>query len=74
MTTPQHKALNNKKQPHKDSGSYVSPNGVRYLSKKEQKEKTKGWNKGKGGGTVAFPKTDKQKKEHQNRFGRAWND
>lgn len=27
----------------KDSGHYVSPNGVRYLSKAEQKAKTKSW-------------------------------
>ena len=57
----------------KDSGHYVSPNGVRYLSKKEQREKTKDWPKANKG-SVAWPKTDKQKREHQQRFHRAWND
>lgn len=68
--TPKDKALQKKK----DSGTYVSPNGVRYLSKKEQKEKTKNWNKSDGKGSVTSPKTDEQKREHQRRFKRAWNE
>lgn len=63
-----HKALN------KESGHYVSPQGVRYLSKKEQKEKTKNWPKSNGKSTVAFPTTGEHKREHQSRFGRAHNE
>lgn len=65
-----HKALEHAK----DSGHYVSPQGVRYLSKAEQKEKTKNWPKANPKGSVAWPKTDEQKREHQARFHRAWND
>jgi hypothetical protein len=71
---PKNKALERAKQPRKDSGHYVSPQGVRYLSKKESAEKTKNWPKAVKGGSVAWPETDEQKREHQRRFKRAWND
>jgi len=79
-----HKANALKKKVRKDSGHYVSPNGVRYLSRKEQKEKMKGWNKvavSHGtkdsrfkAGTFGSDTTEKEKRDHQDRFGRAWND
>lgn len=55
-------------------GGYVDDKGIRHLSPKEQKEKTKNWPKSDGKGSVAWPKTDGQKRQHQHRFGRAWND
>ena len=70
--THKQKALT--KKVRKDSGHYVSPQGVRYLSRKESAEKTKHWPRANPEGSVAWPKTDEQKRAHQARFGRAWND
>jgi hypothetical protein len=67
---PKHKALQKKK----DSGHYVSPQGVRYLSKAEQKAKMKDWPNAKPKGSVEWPKTAEQKRQHQHKFKRAWND
>lgn len=49
-------------------------NGVRLLSKAEQKEKTKHWPKATKGGSVAWPETEEQKRAYQHKFKRAWND
>lgn len=65
------KALN------KHSGKYVSPQGVRYLSKAEQKEKTKDWPKaehGKDYSMKAQMGRHQENREFQRRTGRAWND
>lgn len=61
----------------KESGHYFSPQGVRYLNKTEQKEKTKDWPKavkGREYGMKAQMKKHKENREFQRRTGRAWND
>lgn len=45
----------------------------RHLTRAEQREKMKNWPKHHGS-TISFPTTEAHKKEHQRRFGRAWND
>lgn len=61
----------------KDSGKYISPQGIRYLSKKEQKEKTKDWPKaihGRKYGMKAQMERHEENREFQRKHGRAWND
>ncbi len=49
----------------------VTDKGVKYLSKTEQKDKTKGWPKAS---ESSFPTSNKEKDDYQRRYKRAWND
>lgn len=57
------KALKEKKD------GYTDDKGIRHLSKKEQAEKTKNWPKSTG-----HTDTDKEKREYQNKYKKAWNE
>lgn len=72
---PRSKALKVKSEggTNKINMGYISKKGTKFLSSKEQHDKTKKWPTG-GKSTVAWPTTESHKKEHQARFKRAWNE
>lgn len=73
---PKHDVLQRMKESYEASRKIPSHSAGtgRKLTLKEQREKTKDWPKAVKGGSVAWPETAEQKREHQRRFGRAWND
>ena len=60
---PKHKALEK-----------FTANGIRILSKAEQREKMKSWPKAGSSKNITAKSSDAEKNAYQHKFKRAWND
>lgn len=88
MSTPQQEALDKALEKSirraKDKGRYISPKGVRYRSKAEQRKMLKSFPSSKvsretkdprfKAGTFGSDTTEEEKREYQRKHRRAWNE